>query len=113
MPGKKPDSQGAKPDFSTAQISQQGKVMSRHHRKELPEDDLARDVELAWLIRGQEEKVSQARGLGTLIFGGIVLVSIIGGFIGQALGIDATDMVFIIAVLAACGFGCYCTWPKK
>ena len=78
------------------------------------DDSFARDIERAWLIRGEEENFSRARGVAALIFAGVVLVSVVGGLVGQALGIDAPDMLFIIiAVLGLRAFGCYCTGPRK
>jgi hypothetical protein len=36
--------------------------------------DLGREIERAWLIRGEYDKVFEARAMGTLLFGGILLV---------------------------------------
>ncbi len=49
--------------------------------------DLGRDVERSWLIRGEYDKVFDARGTAYLIFGGIVLVSVILCLLLNALGI--------------------------
>ena len=50
--------------------------------------DLGRDIERSWLIRGEYDKVFQARGTAYLIFGGIVLGSIVLCFLLKALGIE-------------------------
>ena len=50
--------------------------------------DLGREIERSWLIRGEYGKVFEARGNAYLIFGGIVLISIILCFLLNALGIE-------------------------
>ena len=50
-------------------------------------DDLGRDIERAWLIRGEEDKVFRGRAIGHLLFGGMVVVCIIVGLVIHALGI--------------------------
>jgi hypothetical protein len=49
--------------------------------------DLGREIERSWLIRGEYDKVYEVRGNAALIFGGVVVVSIILGFLLNALGI--------------------------
>ena len=49
--------------------------------------DLGREIERSWLIRGEYDKVFDARGTAYLIFGGIVVASIVLGFLLNALGI--------------------------
>ncbi|HWG41288.1 MAG TPA: hypothetical protein VN688_00775 [Gemmataceae bacterium] len=49
--------------------------------------DLGREIERSWLLRGEYEKVFEAQGTAYMIFGGIVVVSIILGFVLNALGI--------------------------
>jgi hypothetical protein len=49
--------------------------------------DLGREIERSWLIRGEHDKVYDAKGTAYMIFGGIVLVSIILGLLLNALGI--------------------------
>lgn len=51
------------------------------------DNDLGRDIERGWLIRGEYDKVYEARGNAALIFGGVVVVSIVLGFLLNALGI--------------------------
>jgi hypothetical protein len=51
-------------------------------------DDLGREIERSWLIRGEYDKVFEARGLAYLIFGGVILVSIVLCFLLHALGIE-------------------------
>lgn len=51
------------------------------------DNDLGRDIERSWLIRGEYEKVYEARGNAAVIFGGVVVVSIVLGFLLNALGI--------------------------
>lgn len=51
------------------------------------DNDLGRDIERSWLIRGEYDKVYEARGNAAAIFGGIVIVSIILCFLLNALGI--------------------------
>jgi hypothetical protein len=51
------------------------------------DNDLGRDIERSWLIRGEYEKVYEARGNAAAIFGGVVVVSIVLGFLLNALGI--------------------------
>lgn len=43
--------------------------------------DLGREIERAWLIRGEYDKVFEARAMGTLLFGGILLVSFAVGLL--------------------------------
>jgi hypothetical protein len=50
--------------------------------------NLGREIERSWLLRGEYDRVFEARGLAYLIFGGIVLVSIVLCFLLNALGID-------------------------
>jgi hypothetical protein len=50
--------------------------------------DLGWEIERSQLIRGEYDKVIQARGLAYLIFGGIVLAAIVLCFLLNALGID-------------------------
>ena len=49
--------------------------------------DLGRDIERSWLIRGEYEKVVEARALASMIFGGVVIVSVVVCFLLHALGI--------------------------
>ncbi len=49
--------------------------------------DLGREIERSWLLRGEYDKVFEAQGTAYLIFGGIVVVSIVLGFLLNALGI--------------------------
>jgi hypothetical protein len=49
--------------------------------------DLGREIERSWLIRGEYGKVYEARGNAAVIFGGILVVSIVLGFLLNALGI--------------------------
>lgn len=49
--------------------------------------DLSREIERSWLIRGEYDKVFEARGTAYLIFGSIRVVSIVLGFVLNALGI--------------------------
>lgn len=49
--------------------------------------DLGREIELSWLIRGEYDKVFEARGTAYLIFGGIVVVGVILCLLLNALGI--------------------------
>lgn len=49
--------------------------------------DLGREIERSWLLWGQYDKVFEAQGTAYLIFGGIVVVSIVLGFLLNALGI--------------------------
>lgn len=51
------------------------------------DDDLGREIERSWLIRGEYEKVFEARGLASMIFGGVVIVSVVICFLLHALGI--------------------------
>lgn len=111
MPGTKTHRSGSLARLLTISISPENSTMAKHPN-DSSDDSFARDIERAWLIRGEEKKVSQARGIATLIFGAIVIVAIIAAFIGQALGIEVKDMIFILAVLVVCSFGCYYTWPK-
>lgn len=50
--------------------------------------DLGREIERSQLIRGEYDKVFQARGIAYLIFGGIILAAIVLCFLLKALGID-------------------------
>lgn len=49
--------------------------------------DLGREIERSRLIRGEYDKVFEARGIAYAIFGGIVVVSIILCVLLNALGI--------------------------
>jgi hypothetical protein len=49
--------------------------------------DLGREIERSWLIRGEYDKVFEVRGTAYLIFGGVVVVSIVLGLLLNALGI--------------------------
>lgn len=49
--------------------------------------DLGREIERSWLLRGEYDKVFEAQGTAYLIFGGIVVASIVLGFLLNALGI--------------------------
>jgi hypothetical protein len=49
--------------------------------------DLGREIERSWLLRGEYDKVFEAQGTAYLIFGGIVVMSIVLGFLLNALGI--------------------------
>jgi len=49
--------------------------------------DRGREIERSWLLRGEYDKVFEAQGTAYLIFGGIVVVSIVLGFLLNALGI--------------------------
>ena len=49
--------------------------------------DLGREIERSWLLRGEYEKVFEAQGTAYMIFGVVVLVSIILAFLLNALGI--------------------------
>lgn len=49
--------------------------------------DLGREIERSWLLRGEYDKVLEAQGTAYMIFGGIVVVSIVLGFLLNALGI--------------------------
>jgi hypothetical protein len=49
--------------------------------------DLGREIERSWLLRGEYDKVFEAQGTAYMIFGGIVVVSIVLGFLLTALGI--------------------------
>lgn len=51
------------------------------------DNDLGRDIERSWLIRGEYDKVYEARGNAAAILGGIVIVSIILCFLLNALGL--------------------------
>jgi len=64
--------------------NQQGKTMYDDKRDDY---DLGREIERSWLLRGEYEKVFEAQGTAYMIFGGIVVVSIILGFVLNALGI--------------------------
>jgi hypothetical protein len=50
--------------------------------------DLGREIERSQLIRGEYDKVFEARGMAFLLIGGIVLVSLIVGLLIHGLGID-------------------------
>lgn len=50
--------------------------------------DLGREIERSWLLRGEYDKVFEARGMAFLLFGGVVLVSIVLCFLFHALGIE-------------------------
>lgn len=52
------------------------------------DDDLGREIERSWLIRGEYDKVFEARGMAYLLFGGVVIVSVILCFLLNALGIQ-------------------------
>ncbi|MFN4260909.1 MAG: hypothetical protein ACK4RK_16565 [Gemmataceae bacterium] len=49
--------------------------------------DLGREIERSWLLRGEYDKVFEAQGTAYMIFGGIVVVSVVLGFLLNALGI--------------------------
>lgn len=49
--------------------------------------DLGREIERSWLLRGEYDKVFEAQGTAYLIFGGIVVASIVLGFLLNVLGI--------------------------
>jgi len=49
--------------------------------------DLGREIERSWLLRGEYDKVFEAQGTAYLIFGGIVVLGIVLGFLLNALGI--------------------------
>lgn len=49
--------------------------------------DLGREIERSWLLRGEYDKVFEAQGTAYMIFGGIVVLSIVLGFLLNALGI--------------------------
>ena len=49
--------------------------------------NLGREIERSRLIRGEYDKVFEARGTAYLIFGGIVLVSVVLCFLLNALGV--------------------------
>ena len=49
--------------------------------------DLGREIERSWLLRGEYGKIFEAQGTAYMIFGGIVVVSILLGFLLNALGI--------------------------
>ncbi len=51
------------------------------------DNDLGRDIERSWLIRGEYDKVFESRGTAYLIFAGILVASIVLGFVLNALGI--------------------------
>jgi hypothetical protein len=51
------------------------------------DNDLGREIERAWLIRGEDHKVYETRGNAAMIFGGVVVVSIILGIVLNALGV--------------------------
>ena len=51
------------------------------------DNDLGRDIERSWLIRGEYDKVYEARGNASVTFAGVVVVSIVLGFLLNALGI--------------------------
>lgn len=52
------------------------------------DSDLGREIERSWLIRGEYDKVFQAKADAYMLFGGILLVAIVLGFLLHALGID-------------------------
>lgn len=52
------------------------------------DDDLGREIERSWLIRGEYDKVFEARGTAYLIFGGVVLVGVVLCFLLNALGVQ-------------------------
>lgn len=52
------------------------------------DDDLGREIERSWLIRGEYDKVFEARGMAYLLFGGVVIVSVILCFLLNALGVQ-------------------------
>ena len=49
--------------------------------------NLGREIERSWLLRGEYDKVFEARGTAYLLFGGVVLVSIVLCFLLNALGL--------------------------
>jgi hypothetical protein len=51
-------------------------------------DDLDRETVRSWLLRGEYDKAFDARGTAYLIFGGIVLASIVLCFGLAALGVE-------------------------
>ena len=51
------------------------------------QDDLGRDIERSWLFRGEYEKVFEARAVASMIFGGVIIVSVVICFLLHALGI--------------------------
>lgn len=58
------------------------------HDNDKDDYDLGREIERSWLIRGEYDKVIQAKGTAYLLFGGLVLVSVILCFLLHALGIE-------------------------
>lgn len=50
-------------------------------------DDLGREIVRSWLARGEYDKVIEAQGIAYLLFGGVVVVSIVLCVILSALGI--------------------------
>lgn len=52
------------------------------------DDNLGREIERSWLIRGEYHKVFEARAMGYLLFGGVLIGGSILCFLLKALGID-------------------------
>ena len=49
---------------------------------------LGREIERAWLIRGEYDKVFEGRAIALLLFAGTVLVSLVLGLLIHGLGIE-------------------------
>jgi hypothetical protein len=67
--------------------------------------DLGREIEKSWLIRGEYDKVFEARGAAYRIYGGIVLVSVIVCGLFAALGsdLDADAILLIVGAVFLIG----------
>ena len=60
---------------------------------------LGREIEKAWLIRGEFDKVLVTRGQSCLIYGAITLTAIVFGLLVKAIGVEVDAEV--VTVFAA------------